>query len=51
MENLKKLIPIALLALFSSCNNSDDSNYQEIATYPNVTATFGSKIDLNNLYN
>ncbi len=35
--------------IFVSCNKTDD--YQPIASNPNVTATFGAKIDLNNLYN
>ena len=48
---MKKLILIIpALLIFLSCNKSDDA-YQDIATYPNVTATFGSKLNLNNLYN
>lgn len=35
--------------MLASCSKSED--YQEVATYPNVVATFGTKIDLNNLQN
>jgi cytochrome c peroxidase len=48
---MKKLILILpAFLIFLSCNKSEDV-YQDIATYPNVTATFGSKLNLNNLYN
>lgn len=45
----KLFIIIPLISIFVSCNKKDD--YQEIASYPNVKATFGTKIDLNNLNN
>ena len=43
---------IGLLSVFAlfSCGNEDDE-YQEIVYYPNVIATFGTKIDLNRLDN
>lgn len=39
--------------LMFSCSNNSDEEYQSIATeqYPNVKATFGTKLDLANLYN
>jgi cytochrome c peroxidase len=47
---MKKLILCFVLGYFCiSCNKSDD--YQPVTTYPNVISAFGSKIDLNNLYN
>lgn len=48
---MKKLIAgIFSLALLTSCGSSD-SDYQDVNPYPNVTATFGSSINLNNLAN
>lgn len=47
MRKIFLLIPA--LAMLASCSKSED--YQEVATYPNVVATFGTKIDLNNLQN
>lgn len=37
----------------TSCSSSTESEYQSVTTeeYPNVEATFGTKIDLANLYN
>lgn len=47
---LLKLIGLTITGiLLTSCNKSDDS-YQDIK-YPNVKATFGSAIDLDNLLN
>lgn len=40
---------LATISLFS-CSKSEDV-YQPVASYPNVVATFGTKIDLNNLAN
>ncbi|MES2543369.1 MAG: cytochrome c peroxidase [Bacteroidota bacterium] len=47
----KYLLLTGICFLLISCNNSDD--YQEVPTdlYPNVTATFGSSLNLNNLAN
>ncbi len=47
----KYLLLAGICSFLVSCNNSDD--YQEIPTdlYPNVTAAFGSNLDLNNLAN
>lgn len=47
MKVLKYLF-LASITLVS-CNKSDD--YQSVQDYPNVVATFGSKIDLDNLLN
>jgi cytochrome c peroxidase len=46
----KFLISIIPLAMLTSCGSSE-SDYQEINPYANVEATFGTKIDLNNLAN
>ncbi len=43
------LTVLATISLFS-CSKSDDV-YQSVDSYPNVVATFGTKIDLNNLAN
>ena len=43
------LISVGFLS-FTSCGNNDD-DYKKISNYPNVSATFGNRIDLNNLYN
>ncbi len=43
------LTVLATISLFS-CSKSDDI-YQSVDSYPNVVATFGTKIDLNNLAN
>lgn len=48
---IKTTITAILLAmLMISCGKSD-SDYVDVASYPNVTATFGNQIDLNNLAN
>lgn len=47
---MKKLFLIPVLAVLISCNKSDEE-YQTLPSYPNVNAAFGTKIDLNNLYN
>ncbi|WP_300565585.1 cytochrome c peroxidase [Flavobacterium sp.] len=49
---LKTYLHLTLLSfLFVSCN-SNDSTYEPIAeAYPNVVATFGNNLDLNNLNN
>lgn len=48
---IKLFLPLALLYLvLVSCSNNS-SDYQAIDTYPNVVATFGNTIDLNNLNN
>ncbi|WP_428225315.1 cytochrome-c peroxidase [Flavobacterium sp.] len=52
------LLPLILLG-FTSCNSDSDdytvipnsNSNPETATYPNVEATFGTKLDLKNLYN
>ncbi len=48
------LLLTAFSAMLISCNNNDDSAYLPIPdseSYPNVEATFGTKIDLNDLDN
>lgn len=50
---LKTLCIVTVLAL-TSCNNSEDSQYIPVtptASYPNVEAAFGTKINLNSLAN
>lgn len=51
-NNFLILVPILILIL-SSCNDTEVSDYQtiEINNYPNIFATFGTKLDLNNLDN
>lgn len=46
---LKSIPLILLFSMLVSCNN--DSDYQAIENYPNVEATFGNSLDLNNLDN
>lgn len=50
---LKRLSFIILAFIILSCSNSNESDYQSIPTevFPNVNATFGTKLDLANLYN
>lgn len=49
-KNLLYLFLILILSI--SCNKSDDSEYQEpTELFPNVKATFGSSLDLENLNN
>lgn len=47
---LQRLSVLLVSMIFISCGNDDDQ-YVDLNSYPNVVATFGSKIDLNNLYN
>lgn len=50
----KQLLFISgICILLSSCSNSNENDYQSFPTeeYPNVKATFGTKLDLANLYN
>ncbi|WP_291275062.1 cytochrome c peroxidase [Flavobacterium sp.] len=51
MRNLQFLLGLLSILSFTSC--SDDDNYEAIPSdaYPNVTATFGSNLNLSNLYN
>lgn len=48
--NFKCVAVLFFSGLFLSCGN-DDSEYVAVSPYPNVVATFGSAIDLDNLYN
>ena len=50
---MKYNLTVLIFAVFIvSCSKSDDSSgYTNIDLYPNVTATFSGKIDLNNLQN
>ncbi|HLP65263.1 cytochrome-c peroxidase [Flavobacterium sp.] len=47
---LQRLSVLLVSMIFISCGNDDDQ-YVDLNSYPNVVATFGTKIDLNNLYN
>ena len=47
---LTTITGIAMLSLYS-CNSADEGTPTSTDTYPNVTATFGNKLDLNNLEN
>lgn len=47
---LTTITGIAMLSLYS-CNSADEGTPTPADAYPNVTATFGSKLDLNNLEN
>lgn len=47
---MKRILSLIALAMLTSCGNSD-SDYQNVDPYPNVTATFGSTINLNSLAN
>lgn len=48
---MKKLFLIPVLALLFSCSKSSEDVYEPLASYPNVEAAFGTKINLNSLYN
>lgn len=48
--NLKLIAACCFSLLLLSCSD-DDSDYIPLVNYPNVTAAFGNKLDLNNLYN
>jgi len=50
MKQIKPFFALLTIMLFCSCSKSED-DYQSVATYPNVVAAFGTKIDLNNLAN
>lgn len=50
MKVLRLFFSILIIALLFSCSKLEE-NYQSVASYPNVQATFGTKIDLNNLDN
>ncbi len=43
------IVTLFVIQLFASCSSDDTGTVVE--SYPNVTATFGNKIDLTNLYN
>jgi cytochrome c peroxidase len=47
----KKVSLLFLVALSYSCSSDDSSNYVEIDPYAAITATFGSNINPENLYN
>ncbi|MFC4818252.1 cytochrome-c peroxidase [Flavobacterium sp. GCM10023249] len=54
MRPIHQFYVIAILCLFvSSCSTSNESDYESVPidNYPNVTATFGSNLDLDHLYN
>ncbi len=47
----KKISALLLIALSYSCGSDDPSEYVEIDPYANITATFGSNINPESLYN
>ncbi|MFC4738571.1 cytochrome-c peroxidase [Flavobacterium ponti] len=51
MKKLHFIMSMCCVITLFSCN--EDDNYETISTdtYPNVTNTFGTNLDLNNLYN
>lgn len=53
MKKLSLLVTTTIISTFISCSDTEVSDYQQIEPekYPNVVATFGTNIDLNNLEN
>lgn len=53
MKKLSLLVTTTIISTFISCSDTEVSDYQQIdpEKYPNVVATFGTNIDLNNLEN
>lgn len=53
MKKLSLLVTTTIISTFISCSDTEVSDYQQIGPekYPNVVATFGTNIDLNNLEN
>lgn len=53
MKKLSLLVTTIIISTFISCSDTEVSDYQQIdpEKYPNVVATFGTNIDLNNLEN
>ena len=49
MKNIPSFLLLSFILVLSSCSNSSD--YVAVDTYPNATAKFNGKIDLNNLSN
>lgn len=47
---LKKIFALSTILMLFSCSNND-SVYQSVGDYPNVSAAFGSNINLNSLSN
>ncbi len=47
---IQRLFILVALSTLISCGNDEDQ-YVDVNSYPNIEATFGSSIDLNNLYN
>jgi cytochrome c peroxidase len=47
---IQRLSILLISTIFISCGNDEDQ-YVDLNSYPNVVATFGTKIDLNNLHN
>lgn len=48
MKNITFILLVASVALLSSCSSTETTDYTAIDPYPNVTAKFAGKIDLNN---
>lgn len=47
---IQRLSILLISMILVSCGNDEDQ-YVDLNSYPNVVTTFGTKIDLNNLYN
>jgi len=48
---MRKTILLLFAASLASCHSNDENDYTPIASYPEVTAEFGTNIDPNNLAN
>ena len=48
---VKNVIFVGVLLTLFSCSKDSTEAYVDVDSYPNVTATFGTKINLNSLYN
>lgn len=48
MKSITFILFVASVALVSSCSSTEATDYSAIDPYPNVTAKFAGKIDLNN---
>lgn len=48
---VKNVIFVGVFLTLFSCSKDSTEAYVDVDSYPNVTATFGTKINLNSLYN
>lgn len=51
MKTNRVLFSLFVFPILFSCNNNSDDTYDDIVSYPNISATFNNKIDLENLDN